>query len=153
MIRRPLFIVGFVLIVLLAAVGVALAADSPERAVHRYFTATYDGWRAYRDLRIEVRARSWDRATVRVVARFQEDPDYGPIPDDDTWYEYVNELEVVRQGGRWLPTRGTIKADGSTFNVFNAYWVASDPARERVRAAPSAACPCTEFLKPVEGVW
>lgn len=144
--------VGVVLIVLVAAAGVALAADSPARAVHRHFTATYDGWRAYRDLRIEVRARSWDRAVVRVVARFQEDPDYGPIPDDDTWYEYSNELEVIRQGVRWLPTRGTIKDDGSTFNVFNAYWVASDPDRERARAA-SIVCPCTEFLKPTEGVW
>ena len=65
-----------VVIVLLAATITFVFANPPETAVQRYFEATYD-WRAHKDVRVEVLDRDLNHAKVRLLARFEIDPDYG----------------------------------------------------------------------------
>jgi hypothetical protein len=141
-------IIPAVVIVLLAATIAFLFASPPEAAAQRYFEATYD-YRAHRDVRVEVLDRGLNHAKVRLLARFEIDPDYGGWDNAPPWFEYANELELVRYGMRWIPARGYLVEGDRTTGVFNSYWVATDPERERQRAAPGL-CPCTRYLSGTE---
>jgi hypothetical protein len=130
----------FVLLLVLLAVGAGWAhLTAPARAAERYLAATYSGQHAFKDARIATLARSLDRATLRVTARFETDPDYGASNDPPTWYEYTGQVELARQGLRWLPARGGSLSGDRTYGFFNGTWVATDPLTERSRGPK----PCT----------
>ena len=138
------WVVGIAIVVTLAlaSMGVALTLDAvPERAAEGYLAATYAGQRNYKDVRVETLERGLNNVTVRITARFEIDPDYGAYDDAPSWHEYAGDLKLARQGGHWTPERGKVLADGRTIGVFNAFWVGTDPAQEKQRAA-SQVCQC-----------
>lgn len=149
MLRWIVLIVAALAVILSGAGTVLALSHGPERAVHDYLVATYADHRAFKDVRVETLERGVNRAKVRLTARFAVDPDYGEYTDDTSWYEYANELELQRQGLRWVPRRGLVLPNGGTNGVFNTFWIATDPAREKNRAAPQL-CPCTKYLESTE---
>jgi hypothetical protein len=139
--RRIAWVVAVVALVL-AGAGVALTLNAaPARAAEGYLAATYAGQRNFKDVRVETLERSLNDATVRITARFEVDPDYGAYDDAPSWHEYAGDLKLTRQGGRWTPEHGKVLSNGATVGVFNAFWIGTDPAQEKQRAA-SQTCQC-----------
>lgn len=121
-----------------------ILAISPAQAVRRCFQATYAQQLRYRDLSVKTITFGWKRSLVRVVVRFEKDPDYGAAGGAPAWQAFYNDVEMKRHGFRWKPTRGGFLTGNRTYGVFPGHWVAVDPEVERSRAY-SSACQCADL--------
>ncbi len=134
---------GGLLLGLAAALALVVGAGwlcylAPVRTVGGYLAAAYPGQRAPRDVRLSVTRRGPAAATVRVVARFAADPDYGTVSPAPADTVYTADIKLARQGFTWTPVRG-FSVDGRVFGVFNGAWTVDDPELETARRA---AAPC-----------
>ena len=138
--RGAILRLSFVLLLVLLAAGAGWAyLTAPASAAARYLAATYAGQHAFKDARITTLARSLDHAILRVTARFETDPDYGAGNDPPTWNEYTDQVDLMRQGLRWLPARGGFVSGDRTYGFFGGTWIATDSLTERSRGPR----PCT----------
>jgi len=136
--RRGGLLLGLAVALALVVGAGWLCYLAPVRTAGGHLAAAYPGERAPRDIQFSVSRQGLTAATVRVVARFAADPDYGtasPAPADMI---YTADIKLARQGLVWTPVRG-FSVDGRVFGVFNGAWTVADPELE---AARRAAEPC-----------